>query len=48
MVLGLTDRYRFYVNNTEVASNCTFDFFVLVEEPGFKNVKNKHLGMSPF
>ena len=20
----------------------------LVEEPGFKNVKNKHLGMSPF
>ena len=22
--------------------------FVIVEEPGFKNVKNKHLGMSPF
>ena len=21
---------------------------LLVEEPGFKNVKNKHLGMSPF
>ena len=21
---------------------------VVVEEPGFKNVKNKHLGMSPF
>ena len=21
---------------------------ILVEEPGFKNVKNKHLGMSPF
>ena len=21
---------------------------VLVEEPGFKNVKNKHLGMPPF
>ena len=21
---------------------------VIVEEPGFKNVKNKHLGMSPF
>ena len=20
----------------------------IVEEPGFKNVKNKHLGMSPF
>ena len=20
----------------------------LLEEPGFKNVKNKHLGMSPF
>ena len=25
------------------------DFIIfLVEEPGFKNVKNKHLGMSPF
>ncbi|XP_056022733.1 putative elongator complex protein 1 [Ostrea edulis] len=23
VVLGLTNRYRFYVNNTEVASNCT-------------------------
>ena len=23
VVLGLTDRYRFYVNETEVASNCT-------------------------
>ena len=22
--------------------------FILVEEPGFKNVKNKHLGMPPF
>ena len=21
---------------------------ILIEEPGFKNVKNKHLGMSPF
>ena len=21
---------------------------IVVEEPGFKNVKNKHLGMSPF
>ena len=21
---------------------------LIVEEPGFKNVKNKHLGMSPF
>ena len=21
---------------------------ILVEEPGLKNVKNKHLGMSPF
>ena len=21
---------------------------ILVEEPGFKNVKNKHLGMPPF
>ena len=23
-------------------------FLLVVEEPGFKNVKNKHLGMSPF
>ena len=23
-------------------------YSVVVEEPGFKNVKNKHFGMSPF
>ena len=23
-------------------------FVIVVEEPGFKNVKNKHLGMPPF
>ena len=25
-----------------------FDYKIVVEEPGFKNVKNKHLGMPPF
>ena len=30
------------VKNTIIMFQC------IVEEPGFKNVKNKHLGMSPF
>ena len=35
---------RLYVCvNTEIACNAH-----IVEEPGFKNVKNKHLGMPPF
>ena len=28
--------------------NLIYVFHIQVEEPGFKNVKNKHLGMPPF
>ena len=34
-----------------IPDHCTltyFDYKIVVEEPGFKNVKNKHLGMPPF
>ena len=37
---NFTNVYHLRVSDGEKA--------LIVEEPGFKNVKNKHLGMSPF
>ena len=31
-----------------ITLNVTWTGATVVEEPGFKNVQNKHLGMSPF
>ena len=36
-------------STSEIKGEVGASFVVsIVEEPGFKNVKNKHLGMSPF